>query len=134
MVDRLSSVMTTVDDYSISIGQFQIPGQVANRAIQMADQLLILVRDVVDRGDFFPGNHQQVNGRLSIDVFDCNAQIVLVDDVRRQLAVDDSLEYRFFTHFQSPVLSALLARVQLLQVDALGSDQTRNALMDWIKD
>ena len=59
---------------------------------EVPEQRLIRCRCVSKARYFLLRNDQHVCGRLGIDVTECQAQIILVDDIGRQLAPDDLAE------------------------------------------
>ncbi|MNY53708.1 hypothetical protein D3C86_1894880 [compost metagenome] len=51
-----------------------------------------IAREVRDRGDVLLRDHEDVDRRLGVDVAEGDGVIVLVDDLRRDLAGDDLAE------------------------------------------
>lgn len=98
VIDRLAAVRSAVDHGAVAARQFEFLGELRGDDEQVADEFGI-VRFEVGEGDDLPfGNHQQVRGRLRIDVAEGDAAVVLVDDVGGDLAIDDSLEDGFVGH------------------------------------
>ena len=60
----------------------------------MPHQFPIVFGDVVDGGDGFLGDDQKMDRRLRVDVTEREGEVVFVEDIRRDLAVDDLGENR----------------------------------------
>jgi hypothetical protein len=94
VVDGLAAVAAGIDDDAVSVGEFQFAGQIADHQVDVADEVGIVVGQIGQRRDLFFGDHQHVGWGLWRDVVERQAAIVFVEDVGRDLFVDDLLEYR----------------------------------------
>ena len=55
----------------------------------LRDHLAVIFREVVNTPDMSPGNEEQVNRRLGMDVFECHEGIVLVGKIGRLFVIND---------------------------------------------
>jgi len=91
--DNLPAVGVAVDHQAIAgVGHSQLPGQPGRGGDQVAHDAGLPVAELVQRSDVLLGDKQDVGGRLRIDVVKGQAQVVLVDDLGRDLAVADLAE------------------------------------------
>jgi len=54
--------------------------------------------------DLFLGNHEEMRGSNRINVSECQAMVIFVDDIRRDLSIDDLFENGAHGMLQSIVL------------------------------
>ena len=64
-----------------------------NLSHHMTQYFFVFSRDVSHRADLFLGDQQDVSRGLGVDVFKCQANIVLEHNVSRDFAVDNFLKY-----------------------------------------
>ena len=69
-----------------------LDGELCCDALQMPEKRFIFGGRQVQSGDVLAGYHQQVRGRLRIDIFEGNRQLVLEHDARRAFAAQDLTE------------------------------------------
>lgn len=92
--DFLPAIMIAVDNepiaalcYSLLLGDFP------RRQEQPSRHALIFFNEVVDGGNLFVGDDENVYGGYRVDIAESRNQIVLVDNSRRQLTADDPGKY-----------------------------------------
>lgn len=91
-----AAVGAVVDDDAKTSVEFELLGDLASNEKEMAEQGLVFRgRFAYARNQFF-GNDQNVDGRLRIDVADCEAELVLMFEVRGDFPLGYFLEERFF--------------------------------------
>jgi len=90
--DGLRAIRAVVDNQPVTIFQLLLGGSFLGNQHQMAEKLLISIVSVLQRGDPLLGNHQEVDGRLRVNVPESQALRVLEDDVCRDGLVDDLVE------------------------------------------
>jgi len=90
--DGLRAIRAVVDNQPVTIFQLLLGGSFLGNQHQMAEKLLISIVSVLQRGDPLLGNHQEVDGRLRVNVPEGQALRVLEDDVCRDGLVDDLVE------------------------------------------
>lgn len=92
MVHRLPPISTAVDNGPIAIRQSFLIGDLANDSKQVPDEICVAGIHFGQRLDRELGNNQHVSRRLRIDIAEGQTAVVLVDDVGRDLFVDDLLK------------------------------------------
>src|SRR5688572_3372795 len=70
-------------------GQSMLAGETLRRQQQAADELAVLVREVVQRRDVRFGNHEAMERRLGVNVLEGQDALVLVDSLGGELTRDD---------------------------------------------
>lgn len=91
--NAFSAIRTVIDDESIArFGNTQFSSQGRGGKQQMTKQSLIRCHGEVHPRNQFFRNHEHVNGCLRIDVVNRDTQIVLVGQLRRNLAIDNFLK------------------------------------------
>src|SRR5690606_10840653 len=101
VVDLLAAMLVAVDDQPVPLLQALLLRYLRRRREHAAQRGLVLGPDVVGGGDQRAGHDQHVGGRPGADVTERRDEIVLVDDVRRDLAADDLAEDRLLWHVTS---------------------------------
>jgi hypothetical protein len=48
---------------------------------ERGDYILIVVRKIINAPDMFPGNQEQVDWSMGVDILENHQQIILVDDI-----------------------------------------------------
>ena len=94
MRHTLTPLLAAVDDHAIALRQAQLAGDFSRHQELMPDERLMFVGELVERGDFFARNDEHVRWRLRVHVAKGEAEVVLIDDVGFDLAVDDAFEDR----------------------------------------
>src|SRR5208282_1296693 len=112
MKHRLAGLFTIVDHQPKRIGYFQLTRNFAGREQQMAEQSVIFGLCIYQPVNRLLRDQQQMHLRLGIDVLDCNAQLVLVNNVGRNLPVDD-LGKKSIGHFPCLLTIAIFAAVHV---------------------
>src|SRR5690606_11411728 len=93
MVDGLSALVPRVhDDPVASIGDALLARDLGGADEELTEQERLLRAGVRERANVLDGDHQDVQGRLRIDVAERDDALVPVDDVPRDPALDDSAE------------------------------------------
>jgi hypothetical protein len=90
--DRLPGLFFAVDHQAIAVANPQLLGQAGGYDVQVAKDIAVLLPDVRMRSDYFPGDNENMDRGLRIDVVEGQATIILVDKSRRDLPVNDLLE------------------------------------------
>lgn len=95
----LAAVRAVVDHDAVSgIGDTLIASDFGGGEQQVTEQRLVVILRHADARDYPFGHDEEVDGGLRRNVAKCETIVVLVDDVRRDLAVTDLFEERFFCH------------------------------------
>ncbi len=93
MRDGLASIAAVVDDQSeAGLAKPQIPGDFRSLEEQGAEQRSVLGSGLIHARNRLLGNDQNVGGGLGMNVAKRQYRVVLIDDVRRDLAGDDAFE------------------------------------------
>src|SRR5690606_18737580 len=93
MVDGLSALVPRVhDDPVASVGDALLARDLGGADEELTEQERLLRAGVRERANVLDGDHQDVQGRLRIDVAERDDALVPVDDVPRDPALDDSAE------------------------------------------
>ena len=80
MPDALTSSGACIDNRSIASGDdAELIGESRRDQCQVAQQRLIFGRRLVERGDVFFRNDQNVRGRLRIDIVEGEREVVFID-------------------------------------------------------
>lgn len=93
--DRLAAIGAVVDDEAEAFGggvDAELGGDGTCGEEEVAEEFLVFGGGFADAGDGLFGNDEDVSGGLRIDVFKGEAELVFVDDIGRDFAVDDLLE------------------------------------------
>ena len=99
MVHLLVSMVATVDYETITVvSNAFIVGEFLRHDHESPHRGLILSGDVVYRWNNLVGHQQYMGGGPRIVVAKSGNQLVLVNDVGRNIAIDDSAEKSFFGH------------------------------------
>ena len=93
VVDGLATVFAGVDDGAVSLGESFSAGDFRGGPLEVAEQVLVILFCVSDRGDVLPGDNEDMYGRLRLDVGEGVAVLILVDGFGRNASVDDLAEY-----------------------------------------
>ena len=93
VVDRLPRIAAAIDHHSVSpLTEIQLASDIANRRPKMRDQFVVGLVEGIDRDDGLLGNHQNMCWRLWIHIPKRQAEIILVDNIRRNFPIDDPLK------------------------------------------
>src|SRR5690606_38095679 len=84
-------------------GKAHVFGQFSRHPVQVTHDFPITFFDVIDGGDGLFWDDQQVHRRLGVNVPKGQAEVVFIDDVRRDFPVDDFGE-NGFRHVRSLVV------------------------------
>lgn len=91
----LLTVISAIHDQSVALLEAEFLGDVAGDEKEMAESGLILDLDFAHRDDRFARHDQEMHRCLRIDVVEDSAEFILVDDLARNLTVEDLLKQRF---------------------------------------
>src|SRR5262249_10968846 len=91
MRHRLASALLAVDNEPVAVANSQLHGQLGRDDVQMAKEIPIFRFDVGMSRNDLAGDNQHMDRRLRVDIAKGQAAIVLIDDVRWDLLVDDLL-------------------------------------------
>jgi hypothetical protein len=90
---RLSGPRAVVDHRAVSLRfQSSRAGELCRNEEKMAQQRRVFRLGLLERGQVFAGNHQQVDRRLRVNVCDRHGSVVFVNDLGGSLVVNDSAE------------------------------------------
>jgi len=92
MRHRLASALLAVDNEPVAVANSQLHGQLGRDDVQMAEEIPIFRFDVGMSRNDLAGDNQHMDRRLRVDIAKGQAAVVLIDDVRWDLLVDDLLE------------------------------------------
>ena len=98
---RLVRVSIVVEDRAVAARQPFLGGDLLRYQEQVPDQGLVLLGQGVEVGDGLAGHDQDMRRSLGVDVAQGHAEVVLVEDLPRLLAVHDLLEQRLLHHKSS---------------------------------
>ena len=101
MVDGLAAIAAAVDDDSIAAIEFLFRSDLAYDEHHVSEQGGIRGIDGRQGRDRFLGDNEDVHRRLRRDVVKGEAKVVLMNDLCRDLLVDDTLKDRFVGHNRS---------------------------------
>ena len=90
MKDRLPGIPSVVDDQAIpTLVQSPTFSNVSGDKEKMSNKIAVPFTHALYVRDMFIGHDQDVRRRLRIDVFKCNRHLVVVHELRRDLAIND---------------------------------------------
>jgi hypothetical protein len=92
---RLAGVRTVVDHQPEALAEVQLPRDGAGDDQQVAEHRFVRRRRLAHPGYHLFRYNEKVDGRLGLDVVQDDAAVVLMLDLRGNLAVDDALEDGF---------------------------------------
>src|SRR6266851_5521553 len=92
MRDRLSGALLAIDNEAIPVRNAKLCRQLTCHEVQVAKQFLVFRRDIFMGPDDLARDDQHVYRRLGIGIAKRQAAVILMDNVRRDLAVDDLLK------------------------------------------
>ena len=85
LVDRLSAILAVVDHQSVAIGEPQVLCHLARHDHQVAEQRRVIIRDVLHHRNRLLGDDEHMRGRLRVDVVKCEALVILIGYLGRDL-------------------------------------------------
>ena len=88
----LARPLAVVHHQAEGVAHALLLGDARRRVQQVAEDIAILRAGVRQPGDGLLGDHQDMHRRLRVDVPEGQAAIILIDDVGRDLAVNDLAE------------------------------------------
>lgn len=92
MKHRLASARSGIGYRTIACGDLMVARELCADQVHMSDKVFILFRCFQRGGEMLPRNHQQMNRGLRVDVLECQAAVVGIDDLGGNLARDDLAE------------------------------------------
>ena len=102
--DSLASILAVVDDQTITaVGDTFFDGYIGSGDEQVAKSRAIFNCRLTDPRNRFGGHNQNMDWGLRGDVTKGDAEIVTMDDIRRDLLVSNLLEKRHFCHFSTNI-------------------------------
>jgi hypothetical protein len=97
MKDRLSGARSRIDDRPVAFGiQSMLARQLRRHGEEMPQEGFVRGRGLPERRQVLARNHQEMNERLRVYVFDGRDLVVFVNELRRRAAVEDSAEQAMF--------------------------------------
>lgn len=95
MVDGLPAILAGVDHQSVAAVEAQLPGEAGGLRHHVGEQFAVVGGEIVHRGVVAGRDHQNVHRSLRVDVVESNHSLIAVNEVGRDLTVDDSTEQAF---------------------------------------
>ena len=92
MIHRLTAVVATVNYGAVAVSEALLLRKLPCHDEEVTNEITILGLQVVERRDRLPRNDKNVRRGLRINVVERHTPIILVDDVRIRLTVDDPLK------------------------------------------
>ncbi len=92
MIDGLAAVGAGVDHHAIAVGEAFRARNISRRNEQVAEQGSVITGAVGERRDVLARHHEEVRGRLRVNVGERNAFLVLVNELRGNGSSDDLAE------------------------------------------
>jgi len=89
MRDGLAGTLIAIDDKAIAIRDAEFLRELGGDDVEMAEHIPVFWADITMRPDDLARDDQHVDGCLWIDVAERQALIILVHNVRRNLALND---------------------------------------------
>ena len=86
---HLAGLFLAIEHQTVAVLQAELGRQLHCDQVQMAQEVAVLVLDLVMGGDHLFGDDQDVDRCLWIDVAERQAAVVFMDNVRLDLPVDD---------------------------------------------
>jgi hypothetical protein len=98
MRDSLLPVLTAIEYSAVSTVQSFLGRNLLGTQKKVTHQLLVFIRQVIERRNWFARHNQNVNGCLGLDITEGDTPIVFVHHVRRNLSVSNLLEQGLIGH------------------------------------
>ena len=95
---RLAGARLAIDNEAITVGDAEFLRQLGRDEMQVAQQFPVFRFDILMRPDDLARDDQHVHRRLRIDVAKRQAAVILMDNVRGDLAIDDLLKQIVLHH------------------------------------
>jgi hypothetical protein len=92
VIHGLAAVFTRVDDHSVAFGEAFIAGDCGRRVEEVSEDVAIFSTRVVERGEMFAGNNENVDRRHRMNVGEGVTQLILVDSSGGYRTVGDFAE------------------------------------------
>ena len=105
MEHGLSDAFAVINNHPVSVPvETVLSGDSSGDMEQVADKFPIRSSDTMNVGDMFFGNNEEMKWRLGVEVFKCDRPVVLVNDCRGDLFLDDPAKNTvwIFAHSYSP--------------------------------
>jgi hypothetical protein len=136
---RLPGLGSVIDHHPVA-PRFDaaLAGELRRDRQQVAEELFLLWRKILQRDEMLPGNHQQVDGGLRVNVLDSKAGVIFVNESGGNLPFEDAAEdavvhpvsvYPYDEGFQGKPLANQSAR-QLAGVEFRGLAADDQAVED----
>ena len=88
----LAALFITVYDEAVAFFQIQVFRDLDGSQVHRSEYRRIFQLQIIVSADFLDRDDDDVNRGLRIDIVEGEAEVVAVDDLRRDFAVDDFLE------------------------------------------
>lgn len=92
VVDCLAPVFSRVDDRAVSLRKPLCAGDLGRGPLQVSEEMLVVFLGVSNGRDVLPGDDEDVDGGLRLDVREGVAMLILVDGFGGNASVDDLAE------------------------------------------
>lgn len=93
MLDGLAAVFSGIDHQAVALGQAFLASDLGGCPQQVSEQRAIHLIDVVHGGDVLSRHHQNMDGRLGVEIGEGVAELVLVDRLRGNASINDLTKY-----------------------------------------
>lgn len=88
----LTGALLAIDDQAVAVADAEFVCQASCHEMEMPQEFLVFLPDVGMRAKDLARNDQHVHRRLGVNVAKCQAEVVLVNNGRRDLAVENLLK------------------------------------------
>lgn len=105
--DLLASSGAVIEDQPERIRNVFLFSNFIGNDHQMPEEILVVYSCVIQHGQRFFGNYENMDRGLRVYIPECKAQIILIDNIRRNLFVDDLHENCLSHFFSLPLRSAM---------------------------
>jgi hypothetical protein len=79
VIHGLAAVCAGIDNDAIAFAEAFVAGNLSSRLEKMAEEIAMLSTRVIERGNVFAGNDEDMDGRLRVKVSEGVTELVLID-------------------------------------------------------
>lgn len=94
MIHGLSGCRSTIEYRPVPLGKSFLSGQPPRHREKVSDQLFIRFGEIVQLRNGFPGDDQDMYGRLRSNIPECETLFVLIHHIGRNVSIRDFLKKR----------------------------------------
>ena len=92
MEDALSAMFTGIDYGAVAVFEIEFLGDMGDHLEEVSGEAGVFGGEIIEGDEWFFGYEEDVDGGLGIDIMEGEAELVFVDDIGGDFAVDDFLE------------------------------------------